>query len=221
MPSAFASLPGQNTFAALRYQFECQPAKTLHTDWAARLIPFPDDRFQEPAAQPHLSRFLIRRLSLRAPFSSDHEEPAYGLAILPPAILNRLVRLSGAVLFASQLRQVIDGRVLRELAEEIGDGFLELIRTLAPFLYRDGTLGNPQRRDDESWLQAIERVGIQRLAAATRPLGVAVNGRLSLKFSPDHRDFFERDAVDGERDSFLLFKKILVREVDPSWAALF
>lgn len=217
MSDLFTPLPGNTHRAALTYQFEHQVARTLHPLWAERLLPFEQDWWRSPAAEPRISAYLRTRLDLPAPFAESTE----GLPLLPPQTLQQLIRLTGSVLLAPALRSIIDGTVLRQLSQAIGSGFMHLIRTLAPFLLREGSLGTFAQEDGETWLETIERVGTTTLAAATRNASEGALSRLKLKLDPVHADCFETKHEAPTRAAHLLMKKLLLREVDPQWAPLF
>ena len=207
-------LPGGTCLAALIYQFQVLPTRTIHPEWAGRLLPFERKWWIGGRKELRVSNWLLQHQHLPPAFSVNHQ----GAALLPSDVLLRLVRIAGAVMLAPALQSLIDGRVLRTLGDTLAIDLSSLI-SRAAFLFRQDSLPQAWRLPDEPWMEALEREGIRRLVAATPR---EIYGRLRLKFHPDHQLHFEREyKADEAEASRSLIKKLLVKEVDAAWAPLF
>ncbi len=208
----------------LVYEFNTLPARYIHMSRVNRYMDLDEPGFQcliqNPRAEKKLSGIILDKAGLKDHFHWDFELKRLRLALVDGPALLSLIRLAGIAINAGQIIRVIEREPLLALKKSIGLKAYLFALKKAPFLIGKTKFSFIEAQNDYFMFnQYTTRCGAKCLAAcfsnAPRPL----IKRLGLKLPVEIKGIFEHPFPDQERDAaFMVFKKILLQEVDPQWA---
>ncbi len=203
-------------------EFNRVPSRYLHDSWANSWIPSTVyERLKaSKRAEKRLSEQILAYFDLNSDFIYDFEDPLRRLALLPPALLDRLVFFCGIAVNAPQIAKVVARDTLKSLKSNIGADAYRFALRKAAFLVGPKAFSSPSSACFEDFNAHARLCGLKCLEASFHNQPHALTARVALKFprwqSPE---FNNRVSPDDQKRSWLLLKKVLVYEVEPTWKA--
>jgi hypothetical protein len=224
-----ALLRGKDRLFFLIYEFNCFPTRYIHSDWIKELLPGVNERLLaelsvNPRSERRLARFILARCDIDEDRFHGFEEPSQRLALLDPDTLRKLLFYAGIAIASKSISHLVEGAKVIAVKQVLGeDGYLFALKK-APFL-----LGKPDfpdlKIDGAGDLPSLLfENAMQYLKSCFGEAPLALTRRMLLKLPIEFMRHWEAedDRIEANRAlSQLLFKKILIQEVNPSWAPYF
>ena len=204
--------------------FNMQPACYMHPSWGGTFLsPIVYDRIiGNKRARRRVSKLVLEQLNLTNSGCYDFEKPWRRFALVDSNGLTQMMYLGGLVCLHGGISRMIGGEALRSLKASIGENYYLFSVRKAPYLVGNLGIWAHPLGDPGSCMQEAESCGIDLISSLFSCEPEALTRRVLLKF-PAHlskKFSFSEESV-GKTDLVILFRKILCREVDSSWATLF
>lgn len=218
---AYLAEPGdlQRRIAA----FNRYPTRSLHPSWIpAGWDPAWLARHTDGGrAESRLGEAVLRHWELDAKPCFDFDRPAHRLALVDRGPLERLAYLAGLARHADAISRTLERDKVLELRRQLGEEGYRFAVFRAPLLA--GSLGA-----DASGVPAAGPWPVRAMAAGLRMLAECLSGapaglvaRAALKFPRMDAHLLASRAGFSPVEAYArLFRRILVKEIDPAWDSL-
>lgn len=208
----------------LIHGFNLLPARYMDVSWQERVIdPGLFAMLQNsPRGEKRLSSQILKTFDLGGRFHVDFRETALRLALIDPQSLARLILFTGIALDHQRIRTVIQAREQQTVRACLGeDGYFFALKR-APLLAGSIRFSFLPESGEGTPGALAPAWGARCLGALFAGEPRALVDRLRLKLPRDfHMDVDPPVSQNIKATVGNLFKKILLREVNPSWAPLF
>ena len=164
-----------------------------------------------------LGEGLLAEWELDARPCFDFAPPARRLVLMDAAPLRRTVLLAGLARHADEINRMMERGRVRELKEQVGEAAYLFVMHRAPLLAGPLTAGANAASRGRSWSARALAAGLGMLGAC---LGdhAGLAARVVVKFPRDFAPYLGAGGGQGTAEGYLrLFRKVLVKEVDPAW----
>jgi hypothetical protein len=165
-----------------------------------------------------LSRVLLRQNNLHDKFCYDFSAPVLRLALLPPDLLGKLTLFYGLAVNHRQLAEMVGRQTLTAVKQQVGASAYQFAVKRAPLILGAEPAGQRSWDGQGEFGVFAAQIGVAFFLSLFHEAPLAVTLRLVLKFP--------KDRVQGVvvrrpgPNQWLLFKRILLSEVDPRWRML-
>ena len=206
-------------------EFNFRPARYVHPSfwkrWGGEAAVH--EALQTRRGAAGLSRLVLREAQAEGDFFLDFESEPLRLALLPGEALGRLIRLAGLAANSHAIRQAIRKDDVALMRRQLGEDDYSFGVKVAPFLGNRGDLDfSRDESDGKDMAVRVRRSGRRCVEAAGSGAPPALTKRWNLRFAPDERlDFSPRWTADQKEQAWRLLKRILLRYMEPEWAACF
>jgi hypothetical protein len=205
---------------AMIHAFNRYPGGYAHASWLeGRINPGCFETLRKSRrGMRGLSRILLRQNNLHAKHCYDFSASVRRLALLPPDMLDKLTLYCGLAVHHRQLAALVERRTLTVVKHQVGEAAYRFAVQRAPLLL-GATPADLQDWDGRGDFRAFaSQNGVAFFLSLFHEAPPAVTLRLALKF-PRKR---VRGAVvrKPSQNQWLLFKRILLSEVDSRWRSL-
>lgn len=218
--------PNGTAWRGKAIEFNRYPTRYAHPSWmpngwapwAARLA----ESKGAGAAEAGLGRSLLRLWGLDERPCFDFAPQARRLALVDAAPLRRTVLWAGLARHAGGISRLMErGRVL-ELKEQLGEAAYRFVTHRAPLLAGPLAEGAPASPEGADWVTRSLAAGLGMLGACLGAGNAGVAARVALKFPRGCAPYLDAGGGPGTADGYMrLFRRVLAKEVDPAWDALF
>ncbi len=222
---------GQDHFLHLIYEFNLLPSRYIHPSWLEELW----GEEMEPAlldvlrsrgrGERRLSEIILTRLGMGRNFYFDFEDSSRRLALIDGATLEKLVFLVGLAVNYPSIARVVERKPLLALKSRLGERAYLFALKKAPFLLgrMEPSKGGLDDLGDGLSSLLVE-CGMRHLQLCFSGEADALTKRLLLKLPSHWSRLWEGETQVSDQSRFqtyLLFKKVLLKEVDPGWTPCF
>jgi hypothetical protein len=215
--------PNGAQWAGRAAEFNRYPARYAHPSWIPEgWAPWLPRFAGRGRAEAELGRGLLKAWGLDGRPCFDFAPPARRFALLDAAPLRRAVLLAGLARHAGEISLLMErGRVL-ELKEQVGEAGYRFVMLRAPLLAGPLAEGAGTAAEGADWLTRSWAAGLGMLGACLGAEHAGLLARVSVKFPRDCAPFLSAGGGQGTADAYMrLFRRVLVKEVDPAWDVLF
>lgn len=218
-----AYLSGDGDLARRISAFNRYPTRYLHPSWIpSGWDPAWLERHRDGGrAEARLGEAVLRHWKLDAKPCFDFDRPAHRLALVDREPLERLAYLAGLARHADAISRTLERDKVLELRRQLGEEGYRFAAFRAPLLA--GSLGAAA-----AGVPAVGPWPVRAMAAGLRMLAECLSGapaglvsRAALKLPrKDAHLLVSRGGFSPVEAYARLFRRILVKEIDPAWDSL-
>jgi hypothetical protein len=215
--------PNGAQWAGKAAEFNRYPTRYAHPSWIPEgWAPWLPRLAGRGRAEAELGQGLLKAWGLDGRPCFDFAPSARRLALLDATPLRRTVLLAGLARHAGEISKLMErGRVL-ELKEQVGEAGYRFVTLRAPLLAGPLAEGAGTMAEGSDWLTRSWAAGLGMLGACLGAEHAGLAARLTVKFPRDCAPYLGAGGGQGTTDGYMrLFRRVLVKEVDPTWDVLF
>lgn len=200
-------------------EFNRYPTRYVHPSWVPDgWAPWVERMTGRGALEARLGEGLLGAWNLDARPCFDFTPPARRLVLLDPVPLRRTVLLAGLARHADEISRLMERDRVRELKEQVGEAAYRFVTQRAPLLAGPLTAGANAAAGGKGWSTRALAAGLGMLGACLGADHAGLAARVLVKFPRECAPYLGAGGGQGTTESYLrLFRKVLVKEVDPTW----
>lgn len=200
-------------------EFNRYPTRYAHSSWVPDgWAPWVARLAGRGVLESKLGEGLLAAWDLDARPCFDFAPPARRMVLMDAAPLRRTVLLAGLARHADEINHMMERGRVRELKEQVGESAYLFVMQRAPLLAGPLSAGANAAAGGKGWSARALAAGLGMLGACLGADHGGLAARVLVKFPRDCAPYLSAGGGQGTAEGYLrLFRKVLVKEVDPAW----